>query len=59
MSTPWWTVIVAGGVRVLVSEVGAERRGRRAGRRVLDDAADRERVARVERGLVFAVHEVA
>ena len=42
----------------LVSQVGAERGGRRAGRGVLDDAADRERVARVEGVLVLAVDEV-
>ena len=59
MSTPWWTVTVAGGViSSWLAQVGAERRGRRAGRRVLDDAADRERVARVERRLVLAVDEV-
>ena len=59
MSTPWWTVTVAGGVDELeLAQVGAERGGRRAGRRVLDDAADRERVARVEGGLVLAVDEV-
>ena len=59
MSTPWWMVTVAGGViRLELAQVGAEGRGGRAGRGVLDDAADRERVARVEGRLVLAVDEV-
>ena len=51
MSSPWWIVTRAGGEdEAQRAEVGAERRGRRTGGRVLDDAADRERVARVEGG---------
>ena len=59
MSTPWWTVTVAGvSIEFEFAQVGAERRGRRTGRGVLDDTADRERVARVEGELVLAVDEV-
>ncbi len=59
MSTPWWIVTVAGAWTAFgLAQVVAERGGRGAGGRVLDDAADRERVAGVERRRVLAVDEV-
>ena len=59
MSSPWWIVIVAGGsIELQLAQVRAEGGGRRARGRVLDDAADRERVARAERVRALAVNEV-
>ena len=59
MSWPWRIVTVAGGRHEAeLAQVGAEGGSGGAGRRVLDDAADGERVARVEGVLALAPDKV-